>query len=113
MLNRILMGVAALSLMATALPAPAQAADAAAALSACVTCHDISPANKQLVGPGLHGLAGKKPVSAGISFAKWDAKSLDTWLKDPSKVKPGTMMAYSVGNPKKRAEIVKAVLSLK
>lgn len=112
MLNRILMGVAALSLMATALPAPALAANSAA-LGACITCHDISPAKKQLVGPALFGLKGKKPVSAGIPFAKWDAKTLDTWLKNPSKVKPGTMMAYSVSDPKKRAEIVKAVLDLK
>lgn len=113
MLNRILMGVAVLSLAAGTLPAPAQAAGADAALATCIGCHDITPAKKQMVGPGLYGVFGAKPVTAGISFAKWDDKSLDTWLKDPSKVKAGTAMAYSVGNPKKRGEIVKALKTLK
>jgi len=112
MLNRILMGVAVLSLAAATLPAPAQAATDPA-LGACVTCHDTSPAKNRLVGPGLFGVYGSKPVTAGISFAKWDDKSLDTWLKDPSKVKPGTLMSYSIGNPKNRAAAIKALKSLK
>lgn len=110
--NRILLGLAVLSLAAGTLPAPAQAA-ADPALSACVTCHDISPAKNKLVGPGLYGIYGSKPVTAGISFAKWDEKSLDTWLKDPAKVKPGTLMSYSIGNPKNRAAVVKALRTLK
>lgn len=112
MLNRILMGAAVLSLAAGMLPAPAQAA-ADPALSACVTCHDTSPAKNRLVGPGLYGIYGAKPVTPGLSFAKWDDKTLDAWLKDPAKVKPGTLMSYSVGNPKKRAETIKALKALK
>lgn len=111
MRNPILLGVAVLTLVAGTLPA--QAAGTDPALSACVTCHDTSPAKNKLVGPGLYGVYGAKPVTPGISFAKWDEKSLDTWLKDPSKVKPGTLMSYSVGNPKKRAAAVKALKSLK
>lgn len=111
MLNRILMGVAVLSLAVGTLPAPAHATDAA--LATCAGCHDLSPAKNKLVGPPLFGIYGAKPVTAGIPFAKWDKASLDTWIKDPMKVKPGTMMAIATGNPKKRAEIVKALQALK
>lgn len=113
MLNRILMGVAVLSLAAGTLSAPAQAAGADVALSACVTCHDISPDKKKLVGPPLYGVYGSKPVTAGIPFGKWDQKSLDSWIKDPLKVKPTTIMTYATGNPKKRGEIIKALQTLK
>ena len=111
MLNRILMGAAVLSLAAGTLPAPAQAADAA--LSPCLGCHDVSSDKKKLVGPPLFGVYGSKPVTAGIPFGKWDQASLDTWIKDPSKVKAATLMTYATGNPKKRGEIIKALQSLK
>ncbi len=83
------------------------------ALITCVGCHDITDAKKQVVGPPLFGLYETKPTSKGISFAKWDKTSLDTWLKDPAAVKPGTAMAFKVKNDKKRAAIIEALAELK
>lgn len=113
MLNRILMGAALLSLAAGPLSAPAQAAGVDPALSTCATCHDLTPAKKKLVGPALFGTYGSKPVTAGIRFAKWDEKSLDTWLKEPAKVKPGTLMVFMVPDAAQRKAAIKALKALK
>lgn len=91
---------------------PAQA-NPEKSLVTCIGCHDISSAKKTLVGPPLFGLYGSKPTTDGVSFAKWDKSSLDTWLKDPAKVKPGTTMAFKVKQDKKRAEIIQALSELK
>lgn len=106
----LLAGIAVLAL-GMALTAPAQAAPSAA-LGACATCHDISPAKNKLVGPPLYGVYGNKPVGTGIAVAKWDEGSLDKWLTNPSKIKPDSMMTYTVGNPKKRKEIIQAIKEL-
>ncbi|HEY9900435.1 MAG TPA: hypothetical protein V6D00_14765 [Pantanalinema sp.] len=111
MRNPLLVGLAVLSLGA-AVASPALAGPDKA-LSACATCHDISPAKNKLVGPPLFGTFGSKPITDGIAVAKWDEGSLDKWLTDPGKIKPGTLMTYTVGNPKKRLEIIKAMKELK
>lgn len=108
-----LAALVALAPLAVAAPARAQAAAVPPALTTCVTCHDLTAEKKKLVGPPLFGIANAKPSISGVPYAKWDTASLDLWLKDPLKVKPTTLMTFSVGNPKKRAEVVKALAVLK
>lgn len=81
-------------------------------LSACTVCHDISTERKTLIGPPLFGMAGATP-SIEVPFKQWDEVALDQWLSDPGKLKPGTSMSYRVEDPKKRAEIIQALLTLK
>lgn len=83
------------------------------ALSTCAACHDITSAKTTMVGPPLFGLYGQKPRSPGMPVKKWDKKSLDAFLADPAKVKPETTMPVNVPDAKQRAEIIKALETLK
>ena len=84
-----------------------------ATLSTCLACHDITPAKAKMFGPALHGLAGAKPRSPGMPGKAWDKKSLDAFLADPQKYKPGSTMPLKVTDPAQRAAMVKALLELK
>ena len=72
----------------------------------CAECHAFSP-DYAGAGPSLHGVVGATsgtkpdfPYSDALIAAKitWDAKTLDQWLAKPTKMVPGTMMAY-IGMP--------------
>lgn len=78
-------------------------------LSGCKTCHDISPQRKTIVGPPLYGLFGAKPQMSGVPYTKWDRQALDEFLRDPSQVKPNTMMTYRVRENDKRKAIIDAL----
>ncbi len=82
------------------------------ALADCAACHDISPARRKIVGPPLYGLIGKKPASAGLPYAKWDRAALGEWLRDPTQIKPSTMMTYRVRDDAARNQILDALESL-
>ncbi|MDX8396171.1 MAG: c-type cytochrome [Mariprofundaceae bacterium] len=72
----------------------------------CASCHYLDR-NLRKVGPSLKGIFGKKPSIARVPFEIWDEAALDTWLKDPSKVKPGTQMAIpGMKSAKARKEII-------
>lgn len=83
------------------------------ALASCAACHDITSAKETKVGPPLYALMGQKPRSPGMPVKKWDKKSMDAFLADPSKVKPDTTMPVNVADAKQRAEIIKALEGLK
>ena len=68
----------------------------------CQACHSLSP-GKNLVGPSLAGIIGRKSGTApNYSYSPamkqanivWDAKSLDAYLSDPQKVVPGNKMPF-------------------
>lgn len=88
-------------------------ASAQAALASCAGCHDLSAARNDLMGAPLYDLFGRKPAAAGVPFDQWDAKTLDAWLAGPTKVKSDSSMLYSIKNPKKRAEIIEALRTLR
>ena len=58
----------------------------------CATCHYLDRSLTK-VGPPLKGVYGRAPTIAGVPFKVWNEQSLDQWLKDPTAIKPGTMMA--------------------
>jgi nitrite reductase (NO-forming) len=87
---------------------PAQASP----MAMCANCHDLSPARKHLVGPGLFGVYGRAPSVTGVPFKTWDAAALDRWLTNATAVKPNTTMTYRVNDAKQRGLIIDALRAL-
>ena len=72
----------------------------------CGSCHSIESSSRK-IGPSLEGVFGRAPKISGVPYAVWDEKSLDEWIKNPTKIKPTTTMAIP-GNKsaEKRAVII-------
>ena len=88
------------------LPAAAHAQDAGAGekvFAACRACHQVGPTAKNLIGPELNGLMGRKAGSvAGFNYSTANKDSMVTWteaefttyIRDPNARMPGTKMIY-------------------
>ncbi len=73
----------------------------------CRACHQIGPGAKNLVGPHLNGLIGRKAGTidgfnysdankkAGANGLVWNDQSLLAYLENPLTFMPGTKMAYA------------------
>ncbi len=70
----------------------------------CASCHDIGAAPSAKIGPSLHDVVGRKVASLpGYPYSSalrsqdfdWDAAHLDRWIRNPSEVAPGTVMAFA------------------
>lgn len=89
------------------LTATAQAQDAAAGekvFAVCRACHQVGETAKNVVGPKLNGLFGRKSGSVeGYNYSEANKKSGITWdeatfaeyIKDPRAKIPGTKMVYA------------------
>ncbi len=86
--------------------------------SRCIACHAID-ANK--VGPPHRGVVGRKAgTAAGYAYSSalatagfvWDAGKLDAWLADPRALVPGAKMAFRVGAPQDRADLIAYLATL-
>lgn len=113
-------GIAALLVLSGVVwPLSVRAVDATAGQtvfkSQCGICH--SPlADKNMVGPSLFGLIGRKSGSvAGFRYSAankaaditWNADILDKYLTSPKDVVPGTIMTYAgLKDAGKRADLV-------
>jgi len=72
----------------------------------CGACHYFDKAKKK-VGPSLMGIYGRAPSIDGLSYATWDAASLDQWLANPKAVKSNTKMAFKgIAEKSKRDDII-------
>ena len=72
----------------------------------CGACHYLDQTKKK-VGPSLMGIYGRAPSVDGLSFATWDAASLDQWIANPKAVKPNTKMAFKgIAEKSKRNDII-------
>jgi cytochrome c len=107
------------ALLAVVWPLSVRAADPVAGQavfkSQCSICH--SPlADKNMVGPSLFGLIGRKSGSvAGFHYSAankaaditWNADILDKYLTSPRDVVPGTIMTYAgLKDAAKRADLI-------
>ena len=107
------------ALLAAVWPLSGRAADVEAGQavfkSQCGICH--SPlAEKNMVGPTLFGLIGRKSGSVpGFHYSAanraaeitWDAGTLDKYLTAPREVVPGTIMTYGgLKDAAKRADLI-------
>jgi cytochrome c len=85
----------------------AQAQDAAAGekvFAQCRACHQVGETAKNVVGPQLNGLFGRKAGSVeGYSYSPayqkldkvWSEENFRPYIKDPRGVTPGTKMVYA------------------
>lgn len=79
----------------------------------CAICHTVAGRGGKM-GPDLTGVAGRTAASGGFAYSpalkklawKWTPATLDTFLKSPAKVAPGTMMPVAVANPDDRKAII-------
>jgi cytochrome c len=92
--------------------------DAAAgekAFAVCKTCHAVE-AGKNMVGPSLHAIQGRKSGSVpGYSYSTanknsgitWTNEKLFQYLETPQRIIPGTKMTYTgLKDPQKRADVI-------
>lgn len=86
------------------------------AFGQCAACHTIGAGGQSLAGPNLHGIMGRD-VAGNPRFGytqalidhggRWDALRMDAWLAAPSRVVPGTRMAFAgVRDPMERADLI-------
>jgi cytochrome c len=117
-MRRLLIAAAAVALTASA----AHAQDAAAGEKVfllCRACHQVGPKARNLVGPELNGVVGRKAGSVeGYNYSDANKKSGITWtedklteyLKNPQALIPGTKMTFSGINSEKRIKNLIAYL---
>lgn len=108
----------ALTTVGAVYPAAAQAAapDGKRLYVRCQACHTTAAGQPNKVGPNLNGFYGKKAATRpGFRYSpaltksnvKWDDKTLDAWLTRPSKLVPGTTMAFpGMTKPEERAAMI-------
>jgi cytochrome c len=86
----------------------------------CTVCHVTTKGAKETLAPNLAGLKGSVGGTGTFAFSsalkkaaiKWNAATLDQFLKSPSKMVPGTRMVTPVPNEADRANIVAYLLTL-
>jgi cytochrome c len=98
--------------------AGAQAQDLAAgenSFKKCLPCHRIGPEAKNLVGPVLNGLDGRKSGTVGgynysdankNSGITWNEETFKEYITDPRAKIPGTKMVFAgIKNEKERGDL--------
>ena len=100
-------GFVFVALLAVAGAGEVRAQDAAAGekvFGVCKACHQIGETAKNVVGPVLNGIIGRKAGSvAGYSYSAankdsgitWDEATFREYIKDPKAKMPGTKMIYA------------------
>ena len=73
----------------------------------CRACHQVGPGAKNLVGPQLNGVVGRKATTVeGFNYSEaskaasskglvWTEENLLAYLENPTGYMPGTKMAYA------------------
>jgi cytochrome c len=101
-----------------AAPAQAEASPSSkppVAFAQCMSCHTVE-AGKNLIGPSLHAVVGRKAASLpGYAYSDalkksgltWDTATMDKWLTAPAKLVPGTKMTFfGLPDAAKRKELI-------
>lgn len=105
-------------------PVAAHAADAAAGkavFTQCTACHAYKAGAVGVAAPNLYGVVGRKAGSTSFAYSAalksskltWDAGTLNTFLKAPGKLVPGTRMVINISDDTKRADLIAYLATLK
>jgi cytochrome c len=120
----VILTAAALVALAFAAPARADGDPAAGKtiFARCGICHSIVQ-GKNVIGPSLFGVVGRKSATApGYSYSEamknadktWDAATLDVYLTSPKTLVPGTKMIFpGLPKPEDRANVIAYLATLK
>jgi cytochrome c len=109
---------------ALALPAAGHAEDVtagAATFHQCTACHAYKPGQPGVAAPNLVGVVGRKAASTPFGYSAalkasnltWTKANLDTFLKAPQKMVPGTRMVISIPDDTKRHDLIAYLATLK
>lgn len=91
----------------------------------CVACHNLDKPEAKPTGPSLLGVWGRKAGTSESYAAKygagikesgivWDNEEiLDKYLTNPQQVVKGSRMAFRLSDPKKRADVIAYLKTLK
>jgi len=94
---------------------------APAAFAVCASCH-ATQAGGNTIGPTLAGVFDRKAGTVpGYAYSAplkasgitWNRESLDTWLKGPMAMVPGTRMVIGIGDPQGRKMVIDYLETLK
>lgn len=111
-----------LGVLATLAAGPALAQDPAAGekvFAQCRACHQVGESAKNVVGPVLNGLFGRKAGTVeGYSYSQanknsgltWDEVTFRDYIKNPKAKIPGTKMVYAGLKDEKRIDDLIAYL---
>lgn len=101
---------------AHAAPVVGDPAAGAAAFRKCASCHQVGPSARNVFGPQLNGLAGRRAGSvAGYAYSPamrksgivWNDRTLARFLRDPDDTVPGTKMRFwGIGDERQIANLL-------
>lgn len=107
-MRRLKIAILALALTGLAVPAVADSdpAKGAKVFNKCKTCHDVGDKAKNKIGPRLNGIVGAGVAAVdGFKYSDaflakkaegltWTEDNLDSYLKKPAELIPGTKMTF-------------------
>ncbi|WP_256775281.1 MULTISPECIES: c-type cytochrome [unclassified Stenotrophomonas] len=85
------------------------------AFAICAGCHTVTPGGVHRFGPNLHGVVGRRagsladyPYSTAMRQADitWSTDTLDTFLRAPATVVPGSRMVNATADAERRRQVI-------
>lgn len=102
-MRKVLLLAAAFALTASAAAAAGNATNGKTVFGRCAICHTTNKGGSNGLGPNLFGITGRKAAAlANYSYSgpmkrsgiTWTNDKLKQWIQGPSRMVPGTKMAF-------------------
>jgi cytochrome c len=101
--------------LSSILPAAGPKPDGAALFrQRCASCHVAPAGQRQVLGPSLAGVVGRKAAATAFNYSPalkasnltWTRINLDRFLRGPMQMVPGTRMVISISDAQQRAAVL-------